>query len=289
MPLKPGRPANVSEQRTPAVEVVIGVCGKKLAVFYSELLTVIEQSLAGNGYDCIIRTFNGEYDQYLSLRETLKTSSARDTIITGYFEPSQLQGLLSVVPNALLLDNPGSSLLQIPYSFISFDNTEAARMGIRHLQANGHKRILLLNGFSEHYFSREIEQGYRDALSCADITVDENLIINSDFTADGAYEKISKALDDKMQFDAVFTNDEMACGVYRAVYERGLKIPEDIAICGCDGLPVGDIIFPKLTTIQLDYQKLGQMAVDFLERRRSGDVPGCRTKILPELNVKQSS
>ena len=113
--------------------------------------------------------------------------------------------------------------------------------------------------------------------------------MHTDFTADDAYAAMVCALNANMQFDAVFTNDEMASGVYRALQERGLKIPQDVAVCGCDGLPIGTHLFPRLTTVVLDYEALGRMAIKYvLEAGGDHRVP-CRVRLLPSLAVREST
>ncbi|MCF7854061.1 MAG: LacI family transcriptional regulator [Candidatus Pacebacteria bacterium] len=288
-PLKSGRPSVDLSKHRSSVEVVVGLVGMKLSSFYSELLTAMEQGLNDDGRDCIFRTFSGKYADYLALRDALKKSPAEETVIVGYFGVDVLQGLLDLKPDALIVDNPGCAALRGNYSAIGFDNAEAARMGVRHLLERTRTDVLLLSGFKEHYFSRDIEQGYRDALTSAGIGIDNNLVRHCDFTVDGASSEIRDAVESGLAFDAIFTTDEMACGVYRALREKNRKIPDDIAVCGCDGLPIGEHIYPKLTTIRLNYTKLGRMAIELLAGRRSGDIPPSRTKLLPELLIRESS
>jgi len=161
-------------------------------------------------------------------------------------------------------------------------------MATRHLLETGRRRIALVKGPADHYFSKEIELGYKEALSEAGIAFDTSLIIHTDFTASGAYEKLSSAIEGGLVFDAVFSNDEMSCGVYRALSTRGLKIPSDVAVCGCDGLPVGEQLTPSLTTISLDYVEMGRLAVENILSEHYGRKP-CRIKLLPELCVREST
>ncbi len=286
---KMGRPGHREEQRKGVIELVAGVMGKGLSLFHSRLLTSIEQQLAQNSYDCIIRTCSGEYGQFLTLMENLKSSDADGTMFVGSFTPEHLKVLLEIVPGALLLDNPGDASIEMPYESFCFDNIEAGRIGTGHLLKCGRRNILLVNGFKEHFFSREFKQGYKETLEANKIKVDESLIVNTDFTSEGAYETVNAALDNKVQFDAVLTNDEMASGVYRALYEHGLKIPQDIFVCGCDGLPVGMHLFPFLTTVVLDYDDLGRRAIRHLLHERKLNNSACRVRLLPQLEVREST
>lgn len=283
--IKAGRPARgMKGAARPAVELVLGVSGRNIAMFYSELISSVERELSRNGYDCIVRTYDGEYSDFLALRDTLRKSSAQGLIITGSFVPEQLKALTDIAPNSILLDNTGD----IPASSLSFDNIEAARMAVTHLLETGRKRIILLKGLPEHYFSKEIEQGYRDVLNAYGIGIRKEYILHADFTSNGAFDVLCSALEKGLKFDAVFTNDEMACGVYRALNRYALKIPADVAVCGCDGLPMGEQIIPSLSTVLLDYRDLGRMAVENILNAHASRHP-CRIKLLPELRIRESS
>ena len=90
-----------------------------------------------------------------------------------------------------------------------------------------------------------------------------------------------------LRFDAVFTNDEMAGGVYRALLSRGLRIPEDVAVCGCDGLPVGEQLYPNLTTIILDYKTLAAKVIESI--MNPDRAVSMHLRLLPVLKIRESS
>ncbi|MDD5728102.1 MAG: LacI family DNA-binding transcriptional regulator, partial [Victivallales bacterium] len=240
-----GRPAAAKTKKSLTVQLIVGLTGPRLTNFYSQLLIAVEQYLSEHDYDCIIRTCGNDYQQFLTLTEQVANSDAVANFIIGGFDPGQLKTLFNILPGTILLDNPGAAAIEIPYVSFSFDNVEAARIGVRHLFDCGRRRILLVGGMKEHFFTREIERGYREILEASAIPFDEKLVLYTDYTAESAHKAVAKALADNIQFDAVFTNDEMASGIYRALFERGFKVPGDVAVCGCDGLPVGDHLFPK--------------------------------------------
>jgi DNA-binding LacI/PurR family transcriptional regulator len=115
------------------------------------------------------------------------------------------------------------------------------------------------------------------------------LIGRADFSADNALTLLHQTMDQGLAFDAVFTNDEMAIGVLRALHERGKRVPEDVAVAGCDGLPIGLQTVPSLTTVALDYAQLGQAAVEKVLAERPADAPPSRVKLLPKLVVREST
>ena len=137
-------------------------------------------------------------------------------------------------------------------------------LAVKHLVDQGRKKILLVTGPREHFFSEEIKKGYKAALTDAGLSFDPSMVLYTDFTVRSATEKVTEFMDAGGQFDAVFTNDEMATGVYRILHEFKLKIPQDISICGCDDLPVGKQLYPELTSISLNYAELAKYAIKHL-------------------------
>ncbi|MEI8079561.1 MAG: LacI family DNA-binding transcriptional regulator, partial [bacterium] len=211
---RPGRPPAAPDVR-PVVEVVLGSVGRRVPAFYLELLTAIEQCLAVDGHDCVIRTCNGEYTQVLALRDALRRCAAIGVIIIGDFQPEPLAALLGVSPPALLLDHPGDTTAGADCESLNFDNVAAAQLAVQHLLSIGRQRIVLIRGPATHYFSREIERGYRAAHAAAGVACRPSLIVETDFTVNGAATALSALIGRGVAFDAVFTNDEMAVGVYR--------------------------------------------------------------------------
>ena len=75
----------------------------------------------------------------------------------------------------------------------------------------------------------------------------------------------------KRRPDAIVTcNDNMAVGVYRAAHERGLSIPDDVAIASFNDISVAQFLNPPLTTIHLPAEEIGEAAVELLLERMSG-------------------
>lgn len=282
-----GRPRRASKIERPFIEVIMGV--KFHTTFYSVLLQTVECELAERGYDCVIRSANGAYSGFVRLCEVLRATPEVPTLLVGYLPTPQLRTLLEVRPRTLLVDHTGDPSLSMPYSSVGFDNVEAARMMARHLLAGGRRRILLLKGFAEHYFSREIEQGYREALAQAGVETESPLILATDYTVDDAVAKLDAAMEAGLKFDALFSNDELAAAALCTLRKRGRRVPEDVALGGCDGLPYGAFLTPPLTTVHLDHVRLGRLAVAQILDRETALASPTRTRLVPTLVVREST
>jgi len=284
-----GRPRLPLEGKTPTVELVWGISLAPVNLFHAQLLVSIEQELARHGCDCVVRTCTEDYNLFLNLCEMLRASTAIATMVMGNFQFKQLQTLVEILPRPMLVDHTGDSRIAKPYEFVAFDNVEAARLAIRHLVDLGHRRILLITGPRDHCFTRDVELGYREIFRDWDIPLDPEMIHYTNFSAAEACSVILRTIESGTDFDAVFTTEEMAAGTLRALHEKDRSIPDDISVVGCEGLGSGRHTIPALTTVGLDYKKLGEVAVERILAKGSAMEVPCRMRLVPKLLVREST
>jgi LacI family transcriptional regulator len=146
---------------------------------------------------------------------------------------------------------------------VGFDERRAAADIVEHLIALGHRRIGHVAGLKGHGAHTWRLNGYRDALRKAGIAYDEALVVDGDFTFASGMAGARTLLDRRRPPTAIFAaNDDMACGVMREAYERGMAIPGQLSVCGFDGTPVSQLISPGLTTVRQPCRELGCLAVE---------------------------
>ncbi|MBR2427252.1 MAG: LacI family DNA-binding transcriptional regulator [Lentisphaeria bacterium] len=287
--LRAGRkPELRGEVHSRPVQLIIRETDGHIVRFHAELLIELVRLLAEKNYECIVRVVNGDYEEFIRVLNLAGKCDAAATLLVGAFPEKELRSLLRTIPGAILLDDPGNSVADCLYSIFSFDNVQAASLAVNHLLKCKRKRILLVTGPADHFFSAEVERGYRSALEIAGIAFDPELIVHTDFTVSDAVNKVSALLDQGIQFDGVFTNDEMAGGVYRALLSRKRRIPEDVAVCGCDGLPIGEQLYPTLTTVVLDYRQLAARVIDEITSGNNNGI-SLHLRLLPTILQRESS
>ncbi len=133
------------------------------------------------------------------------------------------------------------------------------------LLAAGHRRIGYINGEEWMEASKDRFKGYRQALASADIPHDRALYRAGDWQLRTGYVHTLSLLDLKDAPTAIFcANDRMAVGCYLALAERGLKIPDDVAVIGYDDEEVARHLSPQLTTVVLPHREMGRWAVEHL-------------------------
>ena len=132
--------------------------------------------------------------------------------------------------------------------------------------------------------------GFRAALARADIALSRHHVVQSDWTVAGGYLAAGELLDRDPRVTAIFAqNDMMAVGVISALHARGLRVPEDCAVVGCDDLPVSAHLVPPLTTVRIPFRETGRRAMSLLIDRIRGVRVASRLLLPTTLVVRESS
>jgi len=178
------------------------------------------------------------------------------------------------------------------FNNIQLDNTGGAYKATKHLLELGYKKIWHVTGDLNHIVSLDRRKGYMMAMQDHNAIIDDDSVICADFQEELAYKRVGELLRDKKIPDAFFAGaDKPAYGVIRALYENGLRVPEDVAIIGFDDDKPDsfDMLFPKLTTMRQPLYEMGKASVEMLVHSIEG--PKQEPKIVlfePELIIGQT-
>ncbi|MDD3926829.1 MAG: LacI family DNA-binding transcriptional regulator [bacterium] len=260
--------------------------------FFSEIILSVQQELFSRNCECSFGIIGDEYEEFLKYYNMLKSGDSRGILVVGDVPNEHISALLERFINLVLIDNPGGPGISRPYNSVYCDNAHGSYLAVKHLLDLGRRRVLLIHGNEGHYFTEDMLSGYRRALGEYGLGFDPGLTVAADFHIDGGCAATIQALDRGLSFDAVFSNDEMACGAIRALQERAFKVPEDVSVVGFDGLALGEAVNPPLTTVTVDRSRMGRMAVKRLlelEDGSVGDEAFTRVGIFPELVIRHSS
>ncbi|TPQ16193.1 LacI family DNA-binding transcriptional regulator [Streptomyces sporangiiformans] len=223
-------------------------------------------------------------------RETLDVLSHQVDAVVGYFknEDDVLARHLGGVPLVLLERGPQ----QTRFAAVGIDAAAGLEQGIAHLVRAGHRRIGMLDG--ERLESPgPRREAFLDQVRRHGLPVDESwIVLCREHSVAGGETGMARLLDAKPEITAVFGfNDLIAIGAMRAARRRGRRLPDDLAVMGFDGLSLGELVEPALTTLHLDKRQLGRLAVEQVARLRAGEKPlsGADAWVLPELVVRASA
>lgn len=150
-------------------------------------------------------------------------------------------------------------------SMVGSDQRAIGRLATDHLTALGHTRIGTITGKTTRRATRSRTHGYTTGLRAAGIAVDDALVVEGDWQPGGGYAAAHTLLARSPRVTAlVVQNDLMAVGVLHAAHERGLAVPDDLAVVGCDDIPIAAHTIPALTTVHVPFAETGATAVRML-------------------------
>lgn len=152
------------------------------------------------------------------------------------------------------------------------DNRKAVREAVLSLLADGHRRIGLITGPSGYFTAEERRMGYVEALTGAGIAVDTAFIQQTPFDEAGGRIALSRLLDMSEPPDAVVTcNYYTTLGAVQEILDRGINMPEELAMIGFDNLGLSAMVRPPLSIIVQPMEEIGRDAAGLLIRRMNGD------------------
>lgn len=172
---------------------------------------------------------------------------------------------------------------------VSVNNFEGARIAVQHLIDIGCKKIAHISGPHTVFPAQGRRNGYLEAMRRSGR---EPLIIEGDFTLISGTNATEELLSNHRDIDGIFyANDLMAIGALKTFQKHQIRIPEDIAIVGFDGIQLTEIVTPEISTIKQPVQKIGQIAVDQLLAKieRPKEDIHVNVELEVELIVRQSS
>jgi LacI family transcriptional regulator len=145
---------------------------------------------------------------------------------------------------------------------VSVDNYTGGRTATEHLLEQGYQHIGHISGPLDWWEARQRKAGWQDALSEGGIQVADHHWESGNWSSASGERAIRKLLDGYPEMEAVFVaNDQMALSVLQVACEKGLQVPQDLAVVGFDGIPEAAYYWPPLTTVHQDQHKLGCTAV----------------------------
>jgi len=175
------------------------------------------------------------------------------------------------------------------------DEKEGYRM-TQHLIAQGHKKIAILAAETEDESVGKLRlQGYKRALTENGIEIDEELIcpMKEDiefYTMENGYVTTSELLDRRKDVTAIFAiSDVLAVGACRAIKDKGLMIPKDIAVAGYDGIDVSQYYNPSISTVKQPVDDIAKDAIKLLFNIISGKQEHQHKVYEGELLIREST
>jgi len=249
---------NLSLQRTDTIGVLFPWI---FSGFFSTVLYGIDSAAREYDYHVITSLSHDQQDE--------------NSMALSLLQERRIDGLILMAPSLPAEKIREIKGLDIPFvvlqreipdpeiSFVTVDNFDGGFKATNHLIQRGHRRILALAGPEASQDSARREEGYREALKQAGIKFDPDLVIRSEFNKETALPSFEHFRQRFAMPDAVFCfNDDIGLGLLKYLKTIGVRVPEDLAVIGFDGIEFTD--FAELSTIATPMKEMGEQAVRLL-------------------------
>jgi LacI family transcriptional regulator len=276
--------------RTQIIGMIIPEAVTKLFTdpFFPLLLRGATEACNAHHYQLLLSLFDDPAGQEEMYQRILRSGYLDGVIVasTSLDDP--------LIPNLLRDRIPFVSVGRYPNErvhYVDVDNVAGARMAVEHLIRQGHQRVATITGRLDMAHGQDRLEGYRQALKAHRIPMEEELIVQGDYTENSGMVAMQQLLSNSPS--AVFiASDMMTIGALKALRQAGWQVPQDIALVGFDDIPIASAIEPALTTVRQPIERMGSMAVEVLlsvlEGLSGEEAPAHRIILPPELVVRAS-
>lgn len=258
--------------------------------YFMQIAKGIESVVSNKGYNLIFCSTNENPTRELKLLRLLNEKRVDALVLASCDKDgSYVRQLIEHGTPVVLVDR---KIYGLNADTIVEDNFNAAYNITNYLINKGHRKISIVNGLLNISTGLERFEGFKKALEDNNLPIYKEYILQGNFNREDSYNAvknmIAKQKDDLPT--AIFAaNNLMAEGAMIAIYENGLRIPEDISLVSFGDLSVPQLINPKLTLVSQNAYTIGQKAGEIALERIHGRKDGFKEFVMvPEMHIGDS-
>ena len=253
--------------------------------FYDSVAQGVIEGLAGSGYTPTVIDRRYEQTKDAASIETLISRKVDGLLIVGgEMSASELQSYNKQLPIIVA----AREVKGFEGQSVSVNNKKIGYLATKHLLEKQHTRIAFIHGTEGHPDARDRFAGHLEALEEAGISRSDDLVYQGDFSGHAGLMAVNNLLDQGVFFSAIVAaNDLVAFGARLALYRRGISVPGDVSIIGCDDQVEAAFMTPPLTTMRQPSYEMGVVASRVLLsliRKEDYTWP----ELTPELQIRES-
>lgn len=260
----------LKEKKTNMIAVMIPALD---SLYYAALTRSIEQRATEAGYSVMFCNSQNDPEKERKSLEMLKTRLVDGIICLTIND--QVEHVLKMrrsenLPIVLLNRD-----LKEDISCVSIDMEYGSYLMTEYLLKRGHRKIAGVFENLEKQRHRRRYRGYVNALRDYHVGINESYVLSNATEVEDAYHKAKELFSREDHPTAVFVSEEMmVLGVYRALTECGLSIPQDVSVVGFDNIYTAEYMYPALTTYNSMVEEVSRKSVEILlEEIEEGSAP----------------
>jgi LacI family transcriptional regulator len=256
--------------------------------FFPEIARGAETVALAHGYNIFLCNTMEDPDREELVLGQLEEKRVDGVILCSTRLPDdRLFPLLHRQPAVVLINHPTSA---DKAAIVRVDDAAGTRQAVRHLQATHRTPLAFLAGPPHSHSSQARTQAFVATLSKTTSVKTFPLVHHCPPDVQGGYQHAMTLLREHRELRGLLCyNDLVAIGALQACAELGLRVPEDLAIVGCDDILLAGLVTPPLTTLRVSKPDIGASALHCLLHRIAGDVDQEEIVFTPELLVRVSA
>jgi DNA-binding LacI/PurR family transcriptional regulator len=254
---------------------------------YNAALTGIDAAVWENGYRMLVASTRHDPGRELQTVDALITAQVDGLIFIGggYHDDHRLESYdYGDVP--VVTVGYGSNRMRFPRHVV--DNAAAIADATRHLASIGCTSMLCLTADERWITTQDRLAGFRKGLEQAGQPYSADRTLSGEYTIESGQSLVAKAIEDGVAFDGICAfSDLMGVGAIRAVMAVGRRVPDDVAVIGCNNLPLAALTSPSLSSANIHQYELGYSATERILGLR--DFASDELRIPHELVLREST
>ena len=255
--------------------------------YYLPILEGVAQVLREAGMRLVLTSTDYQSEQEVQ-RIDMVTDHSTDGILLVLPSDEAIEHLERSGLPFVLIHNQGGLRSTVPS--VTITSWEGGFAATTHLINLGHQRIAYIGKTALARDAIERIAGYRAALDAANLPIDPQLQCEGAFTEADGYTATRALLELSEPPTAIFAgNDRQAAGVYRALHELGMAVPDKMSVIGFDNLPYTELMTPPLTTVHVPRLELGRTAATMLLRLINEEALEMTRVVLPTEFIERQS
>ena len=259
--------------------------------FFAEMLESIQTLIARTSYQLVVDYMDEDLNEVIHAIQLCREKKPLGILFLGGNTKNFAADFDKIDIPCVEVTNDSSALGFPNLSSVTTDDREAARCAIDTLVAQGHRKIAIIGGDkTSSDISHLRYEGCR--ISFGENGVDfvpERDYVGVRFSCEDGYKATKKLLKNGCDYTAIFAfSDVMAIGAIRALWEAGLRVPEDVSVVGLDGLPMGRYMIPQLSTVRQDFRTIALRSVEILLDAIEDGVPARHETVPFEVQRRES-
>ncbi|MGN6220798.1 MAG: LacI family DNA-binding transcriptional regulator [Microbacterium sp.] len=256
---------------------------------YVKMMHEVERVVAKAGYRLVLSSTGADPQEQIGLLGSLNRGFADGLVLSPLRLSAELVDALraSRLPIVII----GTLPEDVELDNVRVDSMAGIMLAVDHLVQQGRKRIGFVNGPVDTNPGTARLSGYLTSMAEFGLAATADLqVAASDFTYKAGRKAAARLLGQSSPDAIVCSNDLLAVATLKELTERGLRVPDDVALVGMDNTDVAELANPSITSVDLGAARRGKAAAKLMLRRLADPAAGVKRVVIePTLSVRESS